>query len=63
MESSFNKQEISIDIDKEEKLALNCLKPFKPFLPFKPYWCTGTWTLILQCDPNCNCQWVPTCLE
>ena len=49
--------------DKPILLALNCIKPIKPILPIKPIWCTGTWTLILQCDPSCNCEWVPTCLE
>ena len=44
-------------------LALNCIKPIKPILPIKPIWCTGTWTLILQCDQFCNCEWVPMCIE
>jgi len=56
----------SIMNDAENKpilLALNCIKPIKPILPIKPIWCTGTWTLILQCDQYCNCVWVPTCVE
>ena len=40
-----------------------CIEPFKPFLPFKPLWCQGKWTQILQCDQNCNCMWVPVCLQ
>ena len=46
-------------------LASNCIRPIKPILPIKPYWCQGTWTLILHCEPFpvCNCVWVPTCLE
>ncbi|OQB44632.1 MAG: hypothetical protein BWY02_02784 [bacterium ADurb.Bin157] len=44
-------------------LALNCIKPIKPILPIKPIWCTGKWTLILECDQYCNCVWVPTCIE
>ena len=44
-------------------VAQNCLRPIKPIPSIKPIWCTGSWTQILECDRNCNCQWREVCIN
>lgn len=61
--NQLDSQKASIDMSKETLVAMNCIKPIKPIMPIKPISCSGTWTLILECDQNCNCEWRPICLQ
>lgn len=51
-------------IPHQTKIAQNCpIKPIRPIPTMKPLWCTGTWTMILECTPNCDCVWREVCLN
>lgn len=45
------------------QLAQGCLESIKPILPIKPASCYGTWTQVLVCTPQCQCQWQAVCLQ
>src|SRR5262245_10591925 len=44
-------------------VAGTCIEPIKPIQPVKPVWCTGNWTQILVCSPNCQRQWQSVCIQ